>query len=115
MNYEQEIKAILYEAGNEGLSVRKLARHIFNIHNGLFESTPYEEVYKSIQTCIAKNNKSSRPFLKKAKRWGYYRLTEAAQDCTQLQLQFNDQEDKHCNDKKETPDTDMLPSLFKEQ
>lgn len=113
MNYEQEIRAILFEAGKEGLSVRKLARHIFNIHNGLFESTPYEEVYKSIQACIAKSNRSSKPFLKKAKRWGYYRLAEVPQDF-QLPLQFNEQEEKDSNANKETPDANILPSLFKE-
>ena len=59
MSYEQEIKELLFEAGKEGLSAKKIARHIFNKHNGLFETTPYDEVYKAVQYCIAKNNKSA--------------------------------------------------------
>lgn len=76
MSYEQEIKELLFEAGKEGLSAKKIARHIFNKHNGLFETTPYDEVYKAVQYCIAKNNKSAKPFIEKAERWGYYKLTE---------------------------------------
>ena len=65
MSYEQEIKELLFEAGKEGLSAKKIARHIFNKHNGLFETTPYDEVYKAVQYCIAKNNKSAKPFIEK--------------------------------------------------
>ena len=87
MSYEQEIKELLFEAGKEGLSAKKIARHIFNKHNGLFETTPYDEVYKAVQYCIAKNNKSAKPFIEKAERWGYYKLTEKSSHDTKNKRQ----------------------------
>lgn len=111
MNYEQEIKELLFEAGNDGLSIKKIARHIFNMHNGLFESVPYEKVYKDIQACVAKNNKSTQPFMERTERWGYYRLTKKSKKNQQLMLQFKEEEDK---DNGDTPknDIDLSLSLF---
>lgn len=114
MNYEQEIKEILFEAGNDGLPIKIIARHIFNMHNGLFETTPLEQIYKSLQTVVAKNNKSKTPFMEKAEKWGYYRLTQKSKNDTQLLLQFRD-DNEDCND--ESPDsfpqdTDLSLSLF---
>ena len=50
MSYEQEIKELLFEAGKEGLSAKKIARHIFNKHNGLFETTPYDRFIRLCNT-----------------------------------------------------------------
>ncbi len=80
-NYEQDIIRILEEAGKNGLPVKKIAKHVYNMRNGLFNPVSYEEVYKDILAYINKNNKSKRPLLKKTGKWGYYSLsdyTEAA-------------------------------------
>lgn len=111
MNYEQEIKELLFEAGNDGLSIKKIARHIFNMHNGLFESVPYEKVYKDIQACVAKNNKSTQPFMERTERWGYYRLTKKSKKSQQLMLQFKEEEDKDNGDAPQK-DIDLSLSLF---
>ena len=37
MKYEQDIIRLLYEAGDDGLSVKKMVMHVYNLHNGLFE------------------------------------------------------------------------------
>ena len=47
-------------------------------------------MYKAVQYCIAKNNKSANPFIEKAERWGYYKLTDKSSHDTQLMLQFNE-------------------------
>ena len=115
MSYEQEIKELLFEAGKEGLSAKKIARHIFNKHNGLFETTPYDEVYKAVQYCIAKNNKSAKPFIEKAERWGYYKLTEKSSHDTQLLLQFKEgynEEQEAENGKDDHVCEDLSLSLF---
>lgn len=111
MNYEQEIKELLFEAGNDGLSIKKIARHIFNMHNGLFESVPYEKVYKDIQACVAKNNKSTQPFMERTERWGYYRLTKKSKKSQQLMLQFKEEKDKDNGDAPQK-DIDLSLSLF---
>lgn len=111
MNYEQEIKELLFEAGNDGLSIKKIARHIFNMHNGLFESVPYEKVYKDIQACVAKNNKSAQPFMERTERWGYYRLTKKSKKSQQLMLQFKEEEDED-NGNIPQNDIDLSLSLF---
>ena len=115
MSYEQEVKELLFEAGKEGLSAKKIARHIFNKHNGLFETTPYDEVYKAVQYCIAKNNKSAKPFIEKAERWGYYKLTEKSSYDTQLLLQFKEgynEEQEAENGKDDHVCEDLSLSLF---
>lgn len=40
MNYDSEILFVLTEAGEKGLSVKKIARHVFNNCNGLFDVVP---------------------------------------------------------------------------
>lgn len=112
MNYEQEIKQILFEAGNDGLSIKKIARHIFNMHNGLFETVPYEKVYKDIQACVAKNNKSPQPFMEKTERWGYYRLTKKSENVHQLMLQFRDEENDGEDSENKNDSVDLSLSLF---
>ena len=49
MNYGNEIIAVLYEAGNDGLSVHKIALHIHNTHNTLFSPTAFAEVRLKVQ------------------------------------------------------------------
>ena len=39
MQYDKEILRVLAEAGNEGLSVQKVSRHVFNACNSLFNSS----------------------------------------------------------------------------
>lgn len=112
MNYEQEIKKILFEAGKDGLSIKKMARHIFNMHNGLFHTVPYEKIYKDIQACVAKNNKSSQPFMERTERWGYYRLTKKSEKDQQLTLRFIEEENNGDNEGSCRGETDQSLSLF---
>lgn len=36
MRFEKDILLILIEAGDNGLSVNKISRHVFNTHNSFF-------------------------------------------------------------------------------
>ena len=56
MNYGDEIIAVLYEAGNDGLSVHKIAIHIHNAHNTLFSPIAFAEVRLKVQTWLLRNS-----------------------------------------------------------
>ena len=46
MKYDRLIIEILMEAGSDGLTVRKVSRHVFNAVNGLFDEADIEAVHK---------------------------------------------------------------------
>ena len=49
MKYDRLIIEILMEAGSDGLTVRKVSRHVFNAVNGLFDEADIEAVHKLVQ------------------------------------------------------------------
>lgn len=94
MNYDHEIKRILWEAGREGLSIKKIAHHVFNLHNSFFETTSYDDVYRAVVYCVAKNKKAKEPFMEHAEKRGLYRLTQKSNRESQLMFQFEEHEDE---------------------
>ena len=58
MNYDKEIWRVLTEAGMNGLSVQKIARHVFNASNNFFETVTFEEVHAYVQQYLLKNSKN---------------------------------------------------------
>ncbi len=109
MNYDQDIKRILWEAGTTGLSVRKIARHLYNLHNGLFEVVAYEDIYQAVVNCVSKNRKSKSPFIENVGKRGIYRLTEKSCKETQLMFEFKDEPEEAADNKTYT---DQSLSLF---
>ena len=55
--YNNEILKVLAEAGNEGLSVKKIARHVHNAHNTLFSNVSFDEVYAYVGQYLKRNSK----------------------------------------------------------
>ncbi|MCD7713679.1 MAG: hypothetical protein LUI08_01920 [Prevotella sp.] len=76
MNYEKAIVSILLQAGRRGLPVRKIARHVHNEVNSLFEPSSYEQVYSDVRRTVANNARSKSPLFKHAAKYGYYRLNK---------------------------------------
>ena len=76
MDYEKEIVAILLEAGRNGLALRKIARHVFNMRNSLFEQLEYEDVHADVQKYIRKNSRDSRSLIRHTAKRGCYRLNK---------------------------------------
>ena len=58
MRYEKEIVDVLAKAGNNGLSVKKIARHVFNASNSFFEVLDFSEVHQQVQRCLLRNRRS---------------------------------------------------------
>lgn len=112
MNYEQDITRLLYEAGKDGLSVKKITRHIYNMHNGLFETVSYEAVYKDVVACISKNSKSKDGIFEKTGEWGHYRLNHKSNTDSQLFFNFEEQDTDGERDDISKPQADMSLSLF---
>ena len=52
MNYGQEILNVLCEANKKGLSLKKIARHVYNMNNGLFDELTYDDVYRDVVSFI---------------------------------------------------------------
>lgn len=92
MDYEHIICHILKEAGNRGLSVRKIALHVFNASNTLFVETTYEEVYGIVSRYLNHSVRCSNSLVKRASRRGYYCLDDNPEN-RQLFLDFTDGED----------------------
>ena len=55
--YNNEILKVLAEAGNDGLSVKKIARHVHNAHNTLFSNVSFDEVYAYVGQYLKRNSK----------------------------------------------------------
>ena len=110
MKYEQDIIRLLYEAGDDGLSVKKMVMHVYNLHNGLFEKVSYQVIQKDIIAYIKRNNKSKNGLLEKTGRRGYYRLSSNMYNSLQLMLDFSDYEESDKGEDKK--DIDRSLSLF---
>ena len=112
MTYEQQILNILTEAGERGISVLSIARHVYNLNSTLFFVPDFEEIHTFVQQYLLKNSKSSQSLIEQTGRRGYYRLnTAGSADARQLLLDFRE-EQKETEDSEEKPPQDMSLSLF---
>ena len=104
MRYEKDILLLLIEAGEKGLSVGKISRHIFNTHNSL----DVEEVHQEVQQCLVKMSRRTDSMLGKVKK-GVYCINTENQQVKQLRLKFLNEQ----NETKEvSPQADLSLNLF---
>ena len=111
MNYGQDITRVLCEAGDDGLPVKKIVRHIYNEYNGLFNTTSYEDVYKRVMAFVQKNSKAKNSILEKTGKWGHYRINKASNKASQLMLEF-DNDNAVQQEAEKTAERDNSLSLF---
>jgi DNA repair protein RadC len=112
MEFDKEILRILMEAGTEGLSLQKVARHVFNAFNSFFNPLNYEDVHKYVAQYLLKNSKRMDSLIEKTDMRGYYRLNMDNQQSQQLMLQFRE-EQKTNNQNEELPkNEDRSLNLF---
>lgn len=108
MSYEKDIFTVLREAGPAGLSVKKIARHVFNAHNGLFESASESEISGAVQRYLAYHSKRPKDTIEKVSR-GRYRLNMKSRCTKELMLKFSDDD---CDNRPSQPVKDQSLSLF---
>ncbi len=110
MNYDQQILKVLTDAGDYGVSVQSVVKHVYNMNLTFFSQPDYEDVKSYVQQFLLRNSKSSQSLVERTERRGYYRLnTGGSKDARQLMLQFREaQEEK----KEEKPQQDLSLDLF---
>ena len=79
------------EAGERGISVQNISRHVYNLNCTFFHQPDYEEVRSYVQQFLLKNSKSQQSLIESTGQRGYYRLnTTGSKDAQQLMLLFRD-------------------------
>ena len=89
--YNNEILKVLAEAGNDGLSVKKIARHVHNAHNTLFSNVSFDEVYAYVGQYLKRNSKCADSIIERTDLRGVYRINLRNEHSQQLMLQFQDE------------------------
>lgn len=107
MNYDRHILYVLAEAGQAGLSVSKIARHVFNATNGFFSETSYDDVHLYVRHYLQRQVLRKNAFIKRVSH-GIYQLDLCSGKGKQLVLSFKDITDAT---QKTTPEDKSL-SLF---
>ena len=110
MSYDQQIQLILTEAGERGVSVQTIAKHVYNMNCTFFFQPDYEEIRNYVQQYLLRNSKSSQSLIENTGRRGYYRLnTTGCADALQMLLQFREE---HEEKEEEKPQQDLSLDLF---
>lgn len=111
MTYDQQILKILTEAGERGISVQNISRHVYNLNSTFFHQPDYEEVRSYVQQYLLKNSKSQQSLIESTGQRGCYRLnTTGSKDAQQLMLLFRDE--TVVSDEPSTLQEDMSLDLF---
>ena len=96
-DYSKDIIQILLRVP-DGLSIRKIVRHVYNSHNTFFETVPLDDVKRSVtQYLTSRANSKSSPIEHAAER-GCYRLKPNMRQNLQLTLDFNNDDDNNITD-----------------
>lgn len=110
MGYDQQILKVLTEAGERGIGVQTIAKHVYNMNCTFFSQPDYEELRTYVQQYLLRNSKSPQSLIERTDRRGYYRLnTSGSADAQQLMLQFRDDVEE---EKEEKPQQDFSLDLF---
>ena len=111
MTYDQQILQVLTEAGECGVSVQAIAKHVYNMNCTFFVQPDFEGIRTYVQQYLLRNSKSQQSLIESTGRRGYYRLnTEGSADARQLLLQFRDEKEEEREEEK--PQQDLSLDLF---
>lgn len=110
LTYDQQILHILTVAGERGISVQAIAKHVYNMNRTFFVQPDLEEIHNYVQQYLLKNSKSSQSLIGSTGRRGYYRLnTTGSADALQMMLQFREEQQ---GKEEEKPQQDLSLNLF---
>lgn len=111
MSYEKEIYRVLAEAGEQGLHVAKISKHVCNACSTLFCPLDYTEVHTWVLHFLLRTSRKPDAYIEKMARRGYYRLKSKSQMAIQRMFMFSDadQEETTAQTKQEE---DQSLSLF---
>ncbi len=106
MTYEKDIFNVLSEAGDSGLSARKIARHVFNVNNSFFNDVSEDDVRLTVRRYLYSHSRKPGDMIEQVGH-GVYRLNARSQVTMELFLQFEDDEEPQSK-----PKEDKSLSLF---
>jgi hypothetical protein len=110
LTYDQQILHILTVAGERGISVQAIAKHVYNMNRTFFVQPDLEEIHNYVQQYLLKNSKSSQSLIESTGRRGYYRPnTTGSADALQMMLQFREEQQ---GIEEEKPQQDLSLNLF---
>ena len=110
LTYDQQILHILTIAGERGISVQAIAKHVYNMNRTFFVQPDLEKIHNYVQQYLLKNSKSSQSLIESTGRRGYYRLnTTGSADALQMMLQFREEQQ---GKEEEKPQQDLSLNLF---
>lgn len=125
MNFDNEIYRILTEAGEDGLDISKISRHVLNACNSLFCPLQYDDVHKQVSKFLQKASRCTDMPIERIHTKGRYRLNTLPVQCLQMHINFqeggaqshdmasNEEEETDGNhDSAPTSSDDIFPSLF---
>lgn len=85
---DQEILNVLVIAGNKGLKVEKIARHVYNACNSIFTPLEFKEVHAYVTQYLSKNSKNPTSIIEKGKGYGVYHINYQNSAVQQLMFKF---------------------------
>lgn len=112
MDYSKDIINVLLKAP-DGLTIRKIVRHVYNAHNTLFESADLEDIKRSVTMFLTSRSKTKSSPIQHTGQWGTYRLNPNSDFFRQMSLQFSDEEEEEVpNTDIQSDNTPQQPDLF---
>ena len=111
LTYDQQILQVLTEAGEKGLNVQAISKHVFNMNRTFFVTPDFDEIRTYVQQYLLRNSKSHQSLIESTGQRGYYRLnTSGSTDALQMMLRFRDGQESSTEEEK--PQQDLSLSLF---
>ena len=104
-NYSSDIIDILSKAP-EGLSIRNIARHVYNRRNTFFEHADMEDIKMRVTRFVTSRSRTRHPIIVNAGRRGVYKLNDSAAENMEMSLCFDDimADDTSCQTAADTAD-----------
>jgi len=74
--YHNDIMSMLIRCGSDGMNVRQLSRHLYNLHCGIFSAdVVYERLYNQVRSYLwYQSRQRHSPFVRL--RWGQYGIKQ---------------------------------------
>lgn len=95
MGYDQQILKVLTEAGERGIGVQAICKHVYNMNCTFFMQPDFEEIRSFVRKFLSRNSRTAHSLVAKTGRRGYYKLnTAGSQDARQLLKSRDKQEEK---------------------
>lgn len=112
MNYDDDILHVLREAGQEGLSIKKIVLHVYNRKHGLFDDISLDNVRQQVINFLLHHSKNTTSLIEHTEKRGVYRINLSSQECKQLYLNFKDLVEEKQPDETVNKQEDKPLSLF---